>query len=286
MQTRITELLNIKYPIFQGGMAWVADGDLAGAVSKAGGLGIIGGGNAPKEVVKANIDKIKSLTDKPFGVNIMLLSPFVDDIVDLVIEEGVKVVTTGAGNPSRYMARFHEAGITVIPVVPSVALAKRMEKIGADAVIAEGMEAGFMLGAEAVQLGTRFVVAKESNAHQNYKDMILKARDIDTTISAQHFGHAVRALKNKLTRDFEKAEKEAFKQENPDLTVFENLGAGALANAVVRGDVENGSVMSGQIAGLVSKEETVEEILKDVYYGAAERIQQEAKRWAGVTRND
>ena len=146
MKTRITELLNIKYPIFQGGMAWVADGDLAGAVSKAGGLGIIGGGNAPKEVVKANIDKIKSLTDKPFGVNIMLLSPFVDDIVDLVIEEGVKVVTTGAGNPSKYMERFHEAGITVIPVVPSVALAKRMEKIGADAVIAEGMEAGGHIG--------------------------------------------------------------------------------------------------------------------------------------------
>ena len=143
MKTRITELLNIDYPIFQGGMAWVADGDLAGAVSKAGGLGIIGGGNAPKEVVKANIDKIKSLTDKPFGVNIMLLSPFVEDIVDLVIEEGVKVVTTGAGNPSKYMTRFHDAGITVIPVVPSVALAKRMEKIGADAVIAEGMEAGW-----------------------------------------------------------------------------------------------------------------------------------------------
>ena len=146
MQTRITELLNIDYPIFQGGMAWVADGDLAGAVSKAGGLGIIGGGNAPKEVVKANIDKIKSLTDRPFGVNIMLLSPFADDIVDLVIEEGVKVVTTGAGNPSKHMARFHEAGITVIPVVPSVALAKRMEKIGADAVIAEGMEAGGHIG--------------------------------------------------------------------------------------------------------------------------------------------
>ena len=146
MKTRITELLNIDYPIFQGGMAWVADGDLAGAVSKAGGLGIIGGGNAPKEVVKANIDKIKSLTDKPFGVNIMLLSPFVEDIVDLVIEEGVKVVTTGAGNPSKYMTRFHDAGITVIPVVPSVALAKRMEKIGADAVIAEGMEAGGHIG--------------------------------------------------------------------------------------------------------------------------------------------
>ncbi|WP_000857425.1 nitronate monooxygenase, partial [Streptococcus pneumoniae] len=239
MKTRITELLKIDYPIFQGGMAWVADGDLAGAVSKAGGLGIIGGGNAPKEVVKANIDKIKSLTDKPFGVNIMLLSPFVEDIVDLVIEEGVKVVTTGAGNPSKYMERFHEAGIIVIPVVPSVALAKRMEKIGADAVIAEGMEAGghigklttmtlvrqvataisipviaaggiadgegaaagFMLGAEAVQVGTRFVVAKESNAHPNYKEKILKARDIDTTISAQHFGHAVRAIKNQLTRD-------------------------------------------------------------------------------------
>lgn len=203
MKTRITELLGIKYPIFQGGMAWVADGDLAGAVSKAGGLGIIGGGNAPKEVVKANIDRIKAINDKPFGVNIMLLSPFADDIVDLVIEEGVKVVTTGAGNPGKYMERLHAAGIIVIPVVPSVALAKRMEKLGVDAVVAEGMEAGghigklttmalarqvaaaveipvivaggiadgegvaaaFMLGGEAVQVGTRFVVAKESNAH-------------------------------------------------------------------------------------------------------------------------
>ncbi|GGE25916.1 enoyl-[acyl-carrier-protein] reductase FabK [Streptococcus himalayensis] len=324
MQTRITELLKIDYPIFQGGMAWVADGDLAGSVSKAGGLGIIGGGNAPKEVVKSNIDKIKALTDKPFGVNIMLLSPFVEDIVDLVIEEGVKVVTTGAGNPGKYMSRFHEAGITVIPVVPSVALAKRMEKIGADAVIAEGMEAGghigklttmtlvrqvveaveipviaaggiadgagaaaaFMLGAEAVQLGTRFVVARESNAHPNYKEKILKARDIDTTISAQHFGHAVRGIKNKLTRQFDQAEKEAFKQENPDLTVFEEMGAGSLANAVVRGDVENGSVMAGQIAGLVAKEETVEEIIQDIYYGAARVIEREAKRWSGVRKGD
>ena len=222
MKSRITELLGIKYPIFQGGMAWVADGDLAGAVSNAGGLGIIGGGNAPKEVVKANIDRVKQITDKPFGVNIMLLSPFADDIVDLVIEEGVKVVTTGAGNPGKYMERFHEAGITVIPVIPSVALAKRMEKLGADAVVAEGMEAGghigklttmalvrqvadavsipvigaggvadgrgmaavLMLGAEAVQVGTRFAVAKESNAHQNFKDKILKAKDIDTVISA------------------------------------------------------------------------------------------------------
>lgn len=231
MKTRITELLNIKYPIFQGGMAWVADGDLAGAVSNAGGLGIIGGGNAPKEVVKANIDRVKSITKNPFGVNIMLLSPFVDDIVDLVIEEGVKVVTTGAGNPGKYMERLHAAGIIVIPVVPSVALAKRMEKLGVDAVITEGMEAGghigklttmtlvrqvvesisipviaaggiadgrgaaaaFMLGAEAIQVGTRFVVAKESNAHQNFKDKILKAKDIDTVVSAQVVGHPVRS---------------------------------------------------------------------------------------------
>ncbi len=246
MKTHITELLNIDYPIFQGGMAWVADGDLAGAVSNAGGLGIIGGGNAPKEVVKANIDRVKAITDKPFGVNIMLLSPFADDIVDLVIEEGVKVVTTGAGNPGKYMERLHQAGIIVIPVVPSVALAKRMEKLGVDAVIAEGMEAGghigklttmtlvrqvveavsipviaaggiadgrgaaaaFMLGAEAVQVGTRFVVAKESNAHQNFKDKILKAKDIDTVISAQVVGHPVRSIKNKLTSVYAKAEKE------------------------------------------------------------------------------
>ncbi|MBJ8349770.1 enoyl-[acyl-carrier-protein] reductase FabK [Streptococcus zalophi] len=316
MKTRITELLGIKYPIFQGGMAWVADGDLAGAVSKAGGLGIIGGGNAPKEVVKANIDKIKSMTTNPFGVNIMLLSPFVDDIVDLVIEEGVKVVTTGAGNPGKYMERLHKAGIVVIPVVPSVALAKRMEKLGVDAVITEGMESGghigklttmtlvrqvtdavnipviaaggiadgrgmaaaFMLGAEAVQVGTRFVVAKESNAHQNYKDKILKAKDIDTVISAQHFGHAVRGIKNKLTRKFDQAEKDAFKVENPDLTVFDKMGAGALKFAVIDGDVDNGSVMAGQISGLIRKEETCQEIIEDMYFGAIKTIKREAKR--------
>ena len=319
MQTRITELLNIKYPIFQGGMAWVADGDLAGAVSNAGGLGIIGGGNAPKEVVKANIDKVKSITDKPFGVNIMLLSPFADDIVDLVIEEGVKVVTTGAGNPGKYMDRFHEAGITVIPVVPSVALAKRMEKLGADAVIAEGMEAGghigklttmtlvrqvveaisipvigaggvadgagaaavFMLGAEAVQVGTRFVVAKESNAHQNFKNKILKAKDIDTVVSASVVGHPVRAIKNKLASAYSQAERD-FLAGKKTQEEIEELGAGALRNAVVDGDVDNGSVMAGQIAGLVSKEETCAEILEDIYYGAAKVIQKEAARWADV----
>uniref|UniRef100_UPI003F68C907 enoyl-[acyl-carrier-protein] reductase FabK n=1 Tax=Streptococcus pluranimalium TaxID=82348 RepID=UPI003F68C907 len=319
MKTRITELLNIKYPIFQGGMAWVADGDLAGSVSKAGGLGIIGGGNAPKEVVKANIDKVKSMTDKPFGVNIMLLSPFADDIVDLVIEEGVKVVTTGAGNPGKYMERLHTAGITVIPVVPSVALAKRMEKLGVDAVIAEGMEAGghignlttmtlvrqvveaidipviaaggiadghgmaagFMLGAEAVQVGTRFVVAKESNAHQAFKDKVLKAKDIDTVVSASVVGHPVRAIKNKLATAYSQAEKD-FLAGNKSAEEIEELGAGALRNAVIDGDVVNGSVMAGQIAGLVSKEETCAEILEDLYTGAKTVIAEEAKRWTDL----
>ncbi len=321
MKTRITELLNIKYPIFQGGMAWVADGDLAGAVSNAGGLGIIGGGNAPKEVVKANIDRVKSITNNPFGVNIMLLSPFADDIVDLVIEEGVKVVTTGAGSPGKYMERFHEAGITVIPVVPSVALAKRMAKLGVDAVIAEGMEAGghigklttmalvrqvvdavdipvigaggvadgrgvaavFMLGGEAVQVGTRFVVAKESNAHQNFKDKILKAKDIDTVVSASVVGHPVRAIKNKLSTSYSHAEKD-FLRGVKSADEIEELGAGSLRNAVVDGDVVNGSVMAGQIAGIVRKEETCEEILKDLYYGAQEVILEEAKRWSNSIR--
>ncbi|AEF24654.1 enoyl-[acyl-carrier-protein] reductase FabK [Streptococcus parauberis] len=321
MKTRITELLNIKYPIFQGGMAWVADGDLAGAVSNAGGLGIIGGGNAPKEVVKANIDKVKSITSNPFGVNIMLLSPFADDIVDLVIEEGVKVVTTGAGNPGRYMERLHAAGIQVIPVVPSVALAKRMEKLGVDAVITEGMEAGghigklttmtlvrqvveaisipviaaggigdgagaaaaFMLGAEAVQVGTRFAIATESNAHQNFKDKILKAKDIDTVVSAQVVGHPVRSIKNKLTSAYAKAEKE-YLSDLKTVEDIEEMGAGSLRDAVVDGDVVNGSVMAGQIAGLINKEETCQEILEDIFYTAADVINKEAQRWASVSR--
>ena len=315
---KITELLNIKYPLIQGGMAWIADALLAVAVSEAGGLGIITG-VGPIEHVRNQIKKAKSLTNKPFGVNIMLLSPFADDIVDLVIEEGVKVVTTGAGNPGKYMDRFHEAGITVIPVVPSVALAKRMEKLGADAVIAEGMEAGghigklttmtlvrqvveavsipvigaggvadgagaaavFMLGAEAVQMGTRFVVAKESNAHQNFKNKILKAKDIDTVVSASVVGHPVRAIKNKLASAYNQAEKD-FLAGKKTQEEIEELGAGALRNAVVDGDVDNGSVMAGQIAGLVSKEETCAEILEDIYYGAAKVIQREAARWADV----
>ena len=317
MQTRITELLNIKYPIFQGGMAWVADGDLAGAVSNAGGLGIIGGGNAPKEVVKANIDKVKSITDKPFGVNIMLLSPFADDIVDLVIEEGVKVVTTGAGNPGKYMDRFHEAGITVIPVVPSVALAKRMEKLGADAVIAEGMEAGghigktttiallpqvvdavtipviaaggigdgrgmaaaLMLGAEAVQLGTRFLVAKESTAHDNFKQAVIKAKDIDTVITGQITGHPVRVLRNKLTKIYLQAEKEETSKENPDFERLEAIGKGALRRIVVEGDTQMGSMMAGQIAGLIQKEETCKEIIEELMRDSIKTIQEQMKRF-------
>ncbi|MDR2464927.1 MAG: enoyl-[acyl-carrier-protein] reductase FabK [Streptococcaceae bacterium] len=319
MNSKILDLLDIEYPIFQGAMAWIADADLAGAVSEAGGLGIIAGGNAPKEVVVAEIKKIKNITSKPFAVNIMLHSPFVEDIVDAVIEEGVKIVTTGAGNPSKYIERFHDAGIKVIPVVPSVALAKRMEKIGVDAIIAEGMEAGghigklttmplvpqivdavqipviaaggigdgrgmaaaFMLGAEGVQIGTRFVVAKEANVHQNYKDMVIKARDIDAVVTAEHFGHAVRVLKNNLTRSFAKAEKEAFQTENPDLSIFDELGKGAMKNAVVDGDVKNGSVMAGQIAGMISKEETVKEIITSLMEESKAVVAEQAKRFNG-----
>ena len=319
MKTKLTELLNIEYPIIQGAMAWVSEATLVAAVANAGATGVIALGGRDADWTRNEIRACKELTDKPFGVNIMLLSPFVDDIVDLVIEEGVKVVTTGAGNPGKYMERFHEAGITVIPVVPSVALAKRMEKLGADAVVAEGMEAGghigklttmalvrqvadavsipgvgaggvadgrgmaavLMLGAEAVQVGTRFAVAKESNAHQNFKDKILKAKDIDTVISASVVGHPVRAIKNKLATEYNQAEKD-FLAGKKTQEEIEELGAGALRNAVVDGDVEYGSVMAGQIAGLVRKGETCAEILEDLYTGAAKVIKEEAARWADV----
>ena len=281
MKSRITELLGIKYPIFQGGMAWVADGDLAGAVSNAGGLGIIGGGNAPKEVVKANIDRVKQITDKPFGVNIMLLSPFADDIVDLVIEEGVKVVTTGAGNPGKYMERFHDAGITVIPVIPSVALAKRMEKLGADAVVAEGMEAGghigsqttmslmenilpeisipvvvagsivdgrglaaaLLMGAEGVQMGSRFLLAEECQAHQNMKDAIIKATDTDSVVTGLLSGHGgVRSLKNEFTTRYLAAETDGVT--TPEERT--KMSKGTNKRASIDGDVVNGAVLVGQ----------------------------------------
>lgn len=317
MQSKISEMIGIKYPIFQGGMAWIADASLAGAVSEAGGLGIIAGGNAPKEVVQAEIKKIKEITDKPFGVNIMLLSPFAEEIVELVCEEKVPVVTTGAGNPSKYMSKFKEHNIKVIPVIPSIALGARMEKIGADAVIVEGMEAGghigklttmslvpqvvdaltipviaaggigdgrgmaaaLMLGAEGVQVGTRFLVAKECTVHDNYKSKIIKARDIDTVVTCQHFGHPVRAIKNKLTKEYDQLEKQELKSSNPDTTKFDELGQGALKKAVVDGDTDFGSVMAGQIAGLVKKEETAKEIIESYIAEAKEVIATTYQQW-------
>ena len=325
-KTRITELLGIKYPIILGAMAYISESQLVASICHEGGTGVIASGGFSVDEVQRYIHEVRDMCGKQavFGVNLMLQSPNKDDIAQLVCDEKVPFVTIGAGNASSYINPLHQAGIHALAIVPTVKLAERVQERGADAVIIEGMEAGghigklttmtlvrqvaaavsipviaaggiadgegvaagFMLGAEAVQVGTRFVVAKESNAHPKYKEKILKARDIDTTISAQHFGHAVRAIKNQLTRDFEQAEKDAFKQENPDLEIFEQMGAGALAKAVVHGDVEGGSVMAGQIAGLVSKEETVEEILKDLYYGAAKKIQEEASRWAGVVRND
>ncbi|MEI5993318.1 enoyl-[acyl-carrier-protein] reductase FabK [Candidatus Enterococcus mansonii] len=317
MQSKICELLGIEYPIFQGGMAWIADASLAGAVSEAGGLGIIAGGSAPKEVVQAEIRKIKEITDKPFGVNIMLLSPFAEDIVDLVCEENVPVVTTGAGNPGKYMARFKEHNIKVIPVIPSVALGTRMEKIGADAVVVEGMEAGghigklttmsmvpqvvdaltipviaaggigdgrgmaaaLMLGASGVQIGTRFLVAKECTVHDQYKARIIKARDVDTTVTCQHFGHPVRAIKNKLTNEYDRLEKIELRKENPDLEEFDRLGQGALRKAVIEGDIDHGSIMAGQIAGLVKKEETAKEIIESYIIETKEIMTARCTQW-------
>lgn len=297
MKTKITELLNIEYPIFQGGMAWVAEGKLAAAVSNAGGLGIIGAGAAPGEAVRAMIKEAKSLTDKPFGVNVMLLSPNADDVARVVVEEGVKVVTTGAGNPGKYMAMWKEAGVKVIPVVASVTLARMMEKAGADAVIAEGCESGghigelstfplvpqvvdgvsipviaaggiadgrgvaaaFMLGAQAVQMGTRFLVAKECQVHDNYKQKVIKAKDIDAKVTGRSGGHPVRSLRNKMTNQYLKMEAEGATFEE-----LESITVGALRKAVVEGDVDNGTVMAGQIAGLVTKEQTCSEIIEEI----------------------
>lgn len=317
MESKISQLLGIQYPIIQGGMAWVANPSLASAVSNAGGLGIIACGHAPGPVVHGFIDEMKQLTDKPFGVNIMLLSPFVDEVVDVVCQAGVKVVCTGAGNPGKYMDKFKAAGIIVIPVVASVALAKRMEKAGADAVVIEGMEAGghigktttiallpqvvdavnipviaaggigdgrgmaaaLMLGAEAVQLGTRFLVAKESTAHDNFKQAVIKAKDIDTVITGQITGHPVRVLRNKLTKIYLQAEKEETSKENPDFERLEAIGKGALRRIVVEGDTQMGSMMAGQIAGLIQKEETCKEIIEELMRDSIKTIQEQMKRF-------
>lgn len=297
MKTRITELLGIEYPIIQGGMAWVAESHLAAAVSAAGGLGLIGGANAPAEVIRNYIRQVKEKTDKPFGVNVMLMSPYADEVAKVIVEEGVKVVTTGAGNPEKYMEMWKAAGVKVIPVVASVALAKRMERYGADAVVAEGTESGghigeattmtlvpqvvdavsipviaaggigdgrgiaasFMLGAEAVQMGTRFLVAKECIVHQNYKDRVLKAKDIDSAVTGRTHGHPVRCLRNQMTRQYAKLENEGKSFEE-----LEYLTLGTLRNAVVDGDVTNGTVMAGQIAGLVNKEQTCKEMIEEM----------------------
>ncbi|MBP3927025.1 MAG: enoyl-[acyl-carrier-protein] reductase FabK [Clostridium sp.] len=297
MKTRVTELLGIQYPIIQGGMAWVAEQHLAAAVSEAGGLGLLGGASAPGEVIREEIREVKKLTKKPFGVNVMLMSPHADEVAKVVVKEGIKVVTTGAGIPAKYMPMWKEAGVKVIPVVASVAQAKMMEKAGADAVVAEGMESGghigetttmalvpqvvdavsipviaaggigdgrgvaaaFMLGAEAVQVGTRFVVAKESIVHANYKERVIKAKDIDSTITGVSHGHPVRCLRNKMTREYLKLEKEGKTFEE-----LEYLTLGTLRKAVIEGDVETGTVMAGQIAGMIKKEQTCQEIIEEM----------------------
>lgn len=297
MKADICKLLNIEYPIFQGGMAWVSTYHLAAAVSNAGGLGIIAAGGADGAYVRNQIKSIKQLTDKPFGVNVMLLSPFADEVMKVIIEEKVPVITTGAGNPGKYIKSLKEAGIRVIPVVPSVALAKRLEGIGVDAVIAEGTESGghigelttmslvpqvvdavsipviaaggigdgrgmlaaFALGADGVQLGTRFVCSKECTVHENYKMAIVNAGDRDAVASGRKTGHPIRCLKNKLTRKFEKLEEEGGTKEE-----LEELGKGALRLAAADGDVENGSVMSGQIAGLIKDIRNCEEIIRSL----------------------
>ncbi len=301
-KTRITEILGIEYPIIQGGMAWVAEHHLAAAVSEAGGLGIIGAGGAPAKFVQEQIQNVKAATDKPFGVNLMLMNPEADAIAQIIVDEGVKVVTTGAGNPAKYMEMWKNAGIKVIPVIASVAMAKLMERGGADAVVAEGMESGghigstttmtlvpqivdavsipviaaggiadgrglaaaFMLGAEAVQIGTRFVVATESIVHENYKAMLIKAKDIDSVVTGMSHGHPIRTIRNKMTKEYLRLEKEGV-----DFMELEKLTLGSLRKAVIEGDVVNGSVMAGQIAGLVKKEQPCKEIISEIMEQAA-----------------
>ena len=297
--------LGLKYPIFQGGMAWVADGKLAAAVSNAGGLGIIGSGNAPGSVVADEIESAKSLTKKPFGVNVMLLSPYADEVVKVILanKDSVAVVTTGAGNPAKYIEKLKNAGIKVIPVVGSVALARMMERVGVDAVVAEGMESGghigklttmalvpqvvdavkipviaaggigdgrgmaaaFMLGAEGVQMGTRFLVATESKIHPNYKQAVLRAKDASTLVTGEYAGHPSRVLKNKMAKTYIGIEKEEALKPHPDYDKLEELGTGSLRRAVIDGDRETGSFMAGEIAGMVKREQPAAEILAEVY---------------------
>ena len=305
METRITKLLGIEYPIFQGGMAWVAEHNLAAAVSNAGGLGIIGAASAPAQVVREEIRKVKALTDKPFGVNVMLMNPNAEEVAKVIVEENVPVVTTGAGNPGKFMPMWKAAGVKVIPVVASVGMAKLMERAGADAVVAEGTESGghigsattmtlvpqvvdavkipviaaggigdgrgfaasIMLGAEGVQMGTRFVVAKESIVHENYKEKVIKAKDIDSVVTGTSTGHPVRQIRNQMTKEYLKLEKEG-----ASLEELEYLTLGALRKAVIDGDVVNGTLMAGQIAGMVSKEQTCREMIEEIMEQASKLL--------------
>lgn len=297
MKTAFTSLLGIEYPVIQGGMAWVGEYHLAAAVSEAGGLGLIGAASAPADVVREQIREARKLTDKPVGVNVMLLNPNAEKVARVIVEEGVKVVTTGAGSPARFMELWKSAGVKVIPVVASTAMAKLMERAGADAVIAEGMESGghigsattmtlvpqvadavkipviaaggiadgrgfaaaMMLGAQGVQMGTRFVAAKESIAHENYKQKILKAKDIDSAVTGMSTGHPVRQIKNQMTREYLRLEKEGASFEE-----LEYLTLGSLRKAVIDGDVVHGTLMAGQCAGMVTKEQTCREIIEEV----------------------
>ena len=313
MKTEITELLGIEYPVIQGGMAWVADYHLAAAVSNAGGLGLIAAGGAPAEWVREQIRETKKLTDKPFGVNIMLMNPEADKIAKVILEEDIKVVTTGAGSPEKYMADWKAAGVKVIPVIASVALAKRMERCGADAVVAEGTEAGghigelttmvlvpqvfdavnipviaaggiadgrqiaaaFMLGAQGVQVGTRFLVAKECTISQEYKNKILKARDIDTVVTGKRLGHPVRSIRNSFTREYTKAEYDSANVSDEEL---ENMGLGRLRRAVREGDVSQGTVLAGQVASMVKKEQPAREMIEEMF-SQAEEVLNGATKW-------
>ena len=306
-------MLDIRYPVFQGGMAWVADADLAAAVSEAGGLGIIAGMNMNGEQLRAEIAKLRALTAKPFGVNVMLMSPYTAEVAEVIVEEKVPVVTTGAGNPLPYIKKWIDAGVKVIPVVASVALAQMVAKRGATAVIAEGGESGghigeantmplvpqvvdavdipviaaggiadgrglaaaFMLGAEGVQMGTRFLVAKECNVHQTYKEKVLKANDTGTVVNGRRIGHPARALKNPFTRLFSEKESSADSTDE-ELTAF---GTGALRKAVKEGDWENGSFLCGQVAGLVKKEQTCKEMIEEIVAAAEMLLKNAAARF-------
>ncbi|MGI6753983.1 MAG: enoyl-[acyl-carrier-protein] reductase FabK [Eubacteriales bacterium] len=308
----ISELVGIKYPIFQGGMAWISDANLAAAVSEAGGLGIIAAGNAPGEHVRGQIRRARELTDKPFGVNVMLMSPYAGEVAEVVAEERVPVVTTGAGLPTAHMKRWLEAGVKVIPVVPSTGIARLVERAGAAAVIAEGGESGghvgdlttmalvpqvvdavkipviaaggigdgrgvaavLMLGAVGVQVGTRFLVARECGIHQNYKDKIIKARDIDTIVTGRRLGHPVRALKTPFTREFYSKEYDS-SVSNEELEAF---GVGSLRLAAHEGDEKRGSFLAGQVAGMIKREQSAREIVEEMM-AEAEEMLRGASKW-------